>query len=279
MVIPPAAYAAYAATLHLTTVPLAIWCVLSSLEVIAIRRVYHPGRPLGVDLGALAVERIRPAIFASPLCSPPALLVMPVARLAAGVALPLLTSANMVPAVLIALLVVIGSTALLSVPMRGSDGADKIALVASTGAALIAAGQIADDSRLCLAGLIWTAGQVTIAYVTSGVAKLTRSFWRDGTAIAAAMTSHQSGHVFAAMIVRHRHAAIALSWAVMLVEALFLLAFLSPTLGLALVTAMAVFHVATAVIMGLNTYPLAFAATYPCVIMASGMVAPWLGIA
>lgn len=269
MIPPPAAYASM---LALTSVPLAIWCMLSSAEVIAIRHAYHPGRPLGVDLGALSTERIRPAIFASPLCSPPALLIVPMARLAAGAALPILAAWGPSAMLLAVLAVIAGCTAWLSIPMRGSDGADKIAIVVCTGAALIAAGQLAGDRWLCLAGLAWIAGQVTIAYVTSGVAKLTRPFWRNGSAIAAALTSHQSGHAFAATIMRHRPAAIALSWAVMLVEALFPLACLSALATVALLAAMAAFHVATAILMGLNTYPWAFVATYPGVMMASGMV-------
>lgn len=269
MVIP--SMAAYAATLYLTALPLAIWCVQSSLEVLAVRRAFWPGRALGPDLALLSVDRVRRAILASSLCSPAALVILPVLRGAAGIALPFVADDD---AVLIAmLLVIIVTTMLLSVAMRGSDGAGKIVLVVCTAAATITAGRLTGDRWLCLAGLVWAAGQATIVYVTAGGAKIVRPFWRDGTALAATMSGYQSGHALAAAVVRHRGAALVLSWAVMLAELLFPLALVAPpALSLAILAVLAAFHVATAIIMGLNTYPWAFVATYPCVMLANAAI-------
>lgn len=267
MTIPPPA--AYATTLQLMLVPIALWCVLASLERIAVRRAFRPGQPLGTDLAALVRGRMTSAILASPLCAPPALLIVPALRLAAGLALPFANGAG-TAALLVAIL---GGTALLSFVKRGNDGADKVVSVACVAALLITAGRLIDDRWLCLAGLLWGAGQVTILYVTSGVAKLARGFWRDGSALAAAMTSYRSGHAVAAAVVRHRPAALTLAWAVMLLESLFPLALLAPpAVCLAVLAALAAFHVATALVMGLNTYPFAFLATYPCIMMANAII-------
>lgn len=267
MIPPPAAYAA---TLSWMCVPLMLWCVLASLELIAVRWAFRPGAPLGTDLAALTRGRLRPAILSSSACGPAALLVVPALRLAAGLALPFAGDATLV----VLLLVILCGTALSNLATQGGDGADKIAMVACSAALLIALGRLLDDSLLCLAGLVWGAGQVTIAYVASGAAKLARGFWRDGSAIAAAMTSYRSGHAVTARIVRHAPAARALAWTIMLVETLFPLALVAgPTACIALLAAMALFHLATAIVMGLNTYPWAFMATYPCIVMANAILA------
>lgn len=269
MVIP--AVTAYAGTLQLTSLALGVWCVLSSSEVIAVRRAFSPGRALGTDLAALSIDPIRPAILASPLCSPAALLIAPSLRLGAGLALPVMAGHD--AATLALLIVIIGCTAVLSIAMRGSDGSDKIALVACVAAALITLGRMADDRWLCLAGLAWGAGQATLVYVASGAAKLARAFWRDGTAVAAAMTSYQSGHAVLAAVVRHRPAAVALSWMVILLECLFPFALLAPPdICLAILAALAAFHFATAIFMGLSTYPWAFIATYPYIVLANAAI-------
>lgn len=261
MVIPPDAFAT---TLAWMVVPLAIWCMISSLELLAVRGAFRPGQPLGTDLTGLVRGRMTPALLGPRTFGPVAAL-----RLAAGLALPF--SGDATAAVL---LVLLGCTALLSIACHGGDGADKIALVACLAALLIAAGLLLGDRRLCLAGLVWGAGQATIAYVASGAAKLVRGFWRDGSALAAAMTSYRSGHGMAAMVVRRRPAALVLAWGVMLVEALFPLALVMPQpVCLAILATLAAFHAATALVMGLNTYPWAFIATYPCVMAANAIIA------
>ncbi len=259
----------YPAVLFWTRVAIAIWSTIASLELIAVAPAFRPGRPLGTDLAALVRGRAIPRLLTSPLASPRALLVVPLLRLAAGLALPFL-AAGWAAAALVAIL---ATTALLSLVKGGSDGADKIALVACTAALAIATGLILGDAWLCLAGVVWGAGQAGIAYVTSGVAKLVRPFWRDGSALAAAMTSYRSGHRLAAAVVRHRGVALALAWGVMLVEALFPLALIAPPVVFAaMLGVLAAFHGATAVVMGLNTYPWAFIATYPCVMAANAIV-------
>lgn len=265
--------AVYAPTLVFTTLPLAVWSTISSLELLVVAHAFLPGRPLGTDLAALAPGRLVPALLASRLAAPFVLPLVAGLRLAAGLALPFVAAAGAVGLLAMLLAAVALFTVWLAIASGGGDGADKIALVACGAAGMIAAGITIHDPLLCLAGLVWGAGQLSIAYATAGLAKLPNGFWRDGSALAAVVTSYRAGHPLAAAIVRRGSLAVALAWALMLIEALFPLALFAPRpVCLAALAAMALLHLATAFVMGLNTYPWAFTATYPCVAMANTVI-------
>lgn len=271
MLIPPAA--AYQSTLAVVLLPLAVWSTISSLELIAARHSFLPGSPLGVDLASLTRGTIFPRILGSRFAAGPWLSIIAMVRLTAGLLAPVSEWIGLPQATGPLLAVTVACTIWLSILVGGSDGADKIALVACTAAGLIAAGQATNDRWLCLAGLAWGAGQATIAYATSGLTKLATGFWRDGTALTAVMSSYRSGHALAAAAVRLPGAAIGMAWAIMSVETLFPVALVVPQpISLGILGAMCAFHLATAVTMGLNTYPWAFAATYPCVLMANSIL-------
>lgn len=268
MLIPLAA--AYQPTLTSLLLLLAVWSTISSLEIVAARHAFRPGAPLGPDIASLTRGMIFPAVLRSRCAAPPRLSIVAMLRLLAGLLAPVSEWTGMMQTTPLLLAVVIACTIWLSILVGGSDGADKIALVACAAAWLIATGQATNDRWLCLAGIAWGGGQATIAYATSGWSKLANGFWRDGTALAAAMTSYRSGHTLAAAALRLPGAAIAIAWTIMLVEALFPVALILPQpICLAVLGMLCVFHLATAVTMGLNTYPWAFAATYPCVLMAN----------
>ena len=85
-----------------------------------------------------------------------------------------------------------------------------------------------------------------------------------------ALSSYIWGHRLPANLLRSNALALTLAWAVMLGEALFPLALLAPpeVLAAALGT-MFLFHLATALFMGLNTYPWGFVTAYPAVFALS----------
>ena len=156
----------------------------------------------------------------------------------------------------------------------GADGGDKMALVVASGAFLQCVGLRADQPLLHLAGVIWVGGQLTIAYATSGLSKLLLQPWRSGEALAKALSSYMWGHGWMASLLRKRGMAKALAWAVILPELLFPLALFLPQSGLLAVLGLFfLFHWAIAWLMGINSYPWAFAAAYPSVLM----LAAWLG--
>ncbi len=252
----------YPALLAWSGLALAAWCVLSSAQWIVQLPAYRPGAPLGWDVvGVRTAWPDRSALLAR-LFASPVLVAVPWLRLAAGVALPFVEGAGVVLGLLA---VIAAATIVLGLLADACDGADKIALVVVTGTGAMVAGLAIGDPWLACAGLVWIAGQLAIAYGTAGAAKIVRRWWRDGSALQAAMTSHGSGHPLAAAVVRVAWRARLMAWGLMLLECAFPFALLlaPPPLFALVLAVFALFHVATAVFMRLNTYPLAFVAAYP----------------
>ena len=154
-----------------------------------------------------------------------------------------------------------------------ADGAAKMGMIAMAGALIVAIGVCGHDPAIVLAGIIVTGGQLTLSYAVAGFSKLAVAAWRDGGEFQRTMAAESWGHSFAAQLARHRPVALAASWGVMLLEAAFPLALLAPTPWLvAALALMLLFHVATAVLMGLNLFPWAFAAAYPAVLVLGRVV-------
>lgn len=249
-----------AALLRLTCLALAAWAALTGLHLLAERRIWNKGQALGWDLLRLRRSRfyrfrvlgwlyqsfdVRSCGLAL-LCSAAGLIVV-----ASGPGTP------MVLGVLIAL------TALLALRI-GADGASKIALIAASGALLVSLGLLFALPKLVLAGVLWSGGQLTLSYCTTGVAKLAIPGWRDGSALSGALSSYLWGEARTAALLERRGVAMAAAWAVILLEALFPLALFAPAGVLAAaLAAMFVLHLAIAAVMGINTYPWAFLSAYP----------------
>ena len=154
-----------------------------------------------------------------------------------------------------------------------ADGAAKMGMIAMAGALIIAIGVRGHDPGIVLAGIIVAGGQLTLSYAVAGWSKLAIGAWRDGTELQRSMATEAWGHPVAARLTSWRPIAIAASWGVMLLEALFPLALLLPTPWLAgALGLMMLFHFATAVFMGLNLFPWAFAAAYPAVFVLGRVV-------
>jgi hypothetical protein len=154
-----------------------------------------------------------------------------------------------------------------------ADGAAKMGMIAMGGALIVAVGVRGHDPAIVLAGIIVTGGQLTLSYAVAGFSKLAVATWRDGSELRGAMAAEAWGHPWVALLVRHRPVALAASWGVMLLEAAFPLALLAPTPWLiGALALMLLFHFATAVVMGLNLFPWAFAAAYPAVIVLGRIV-------
>jgi hypothetical protein len=165
-------------------------------------------------------------------------------------------------------LVLLGLIIAMQALRRANDGADKLAMVVITGSILQAIGLALDQPLLTLAGTLWIGGQLTLAYATSGFAKLRHAVWRNGVAVQAALSSYAFGCGWSAWLVRRAGPARLLAWAVMLPEILFPFALLLPAGWLAAVLGLfLLFHLSTAAAMGLSTYPLAFVAAYPSTLM------------
>jgi hypothetical protein len=154
----------------------------------------------------------------------------------------------------------------------GGDGAEQMALIvlAAVGLAIFpwpSSGRMA-------AATTFIAAQLILSYVTGGVAKLVSSTWRDGSALPAILSTYSHGDPVAAQLL-HKDIRLAqlACWTIISFECLFPFLVFGPSwlAALALVCGLG-FHVACAVLMGLNSFLWTFPATYPCVLAA---VAYW----
>lgn len=154
------------------------------------------------------------------------------------------------------------------------DGSDQMGQIVAIGGALTAIGLQGQNLQLCFAGTLVIAGQLTISYFVGGVAKLVSFEWRSGRALVGVMGTQTFGHDLAARVVSaSARFSIAFCWLIILAETLFPAAVLGPSsLLVGVLAAFALFHVATALFMGLNTYVFAFVATYPSVLVVNAVI-------
>lgn len=249
--------------LWLTCVLLGLWGLLAGSQLWVDAPAWRTGGALGWDLMRLRRSRLYRAGGLARLLEVLPVKVLAALLLAASLGLMVTPSGPWT----FALLTLYGAVIVLLTLRNAADGATKIALVCVYGAMLQTAGLLSGQVLFSIAGTAWIAGQLTIAYFTSGISKLARSTWRNGSAPSAALSSHIWGHRLTARAMMLPGAALALAWLLMLAEALFPIALLAPQpVLLAALAAMFAFHFATAVFMGLNTYPLAFLAAYPSVL-------------
>jgi hypothetical protein len=145
--------------------------------------------------------------------------------------------------------------------LSGDGSDDMVVLVlCATGVALAVGSQ---PARTACA--VFLAGELALSYFTAGISKAQSDAWWQGRALPGVLTTRIFGHpAAAAALVRHRFAARQLTRAAFLLEALFPAAILAPrSVLVAALSAALVFHLACAVLMGLNTFVWAYAACYP----------------
>ena len=250
--------------LRATCVLLGFWGLINAAQWFADLRQWSDGRALGWDLQRLRRGRLYRANFSRCLYNSTGLSILAGIQIITSVAL-------MVTPFSVATIALLGcfAVATLLLALRGGpDGADKMAMVVATGALLQSFGVSFGEQRLVLAGVLWAGGQLTLAYFASGASKLLLAPWRQGDALEAVFSSYMWGHRCMAAIVRDRGTAKLLAWLVMLPELTFPLALLVPFNWLCAILALFfLFHMAIAVIMGLNHYPWAFLAAYPSVLL------------
>lgn len=248
---------------------LGLWGMVTALQWLATTEQWRTGSALGWDLQGLRVSRLYGSLWLARIFAALGVRGVALSQLAASLSLCLTPSGW--PA-LGALLVLAAATALL-ILRSSADGADKMAMVVMYGLLLQQLGAVLEQPMLALAGLWWAGGQLVLAYATSGIAKLTLADWRNGAAPRKALSTYLHGHRMAHRLLRQRSVALTVAWAVILIETLLPLALFAPLPVLAVMLAgMLLLHLMIAAAMGLNTYPLAFAAAYPSVLM----LAQWL---
>lgn len=265
------------ACLAATKVPLAAWCLLSSLEWLWNRSVFKSDGLLSWRLLSLRSEPLYRAGIPDALMSDRPLAVLLLVRALAALLL-LAMSAPAAVALILAFLLL--SSVLLKIrTWLGEDGADQMGQIVTIGAIAMAGGLSIGDDGIALAGVLLIAGQLSISYFVAGFSKLLSREWRSGQAIVGVMGTHSYGHPGAAKYFSGRPPrAVAACWAVMVVEAAFPLALLAPPFAFwAVLSLFAAFHLATALFMGLNTFVWAFLAAYPAAVLVNLQISRALG--
>jgi hypothetical protein len=150
--------------------------------------------------------------------------------------------------------------------LDGSDQANIIILAAAFAASLAPRDGV--GTQVC----VWfVAIQSALSYWIAGIAKLRSPMWRNGSAIVGILSTEAYGHAGLHQWLRtNPRLAQVLCWGVILFECCFPLVFLIPgPFKLVLIGTAFLFHVATAVAMGLNNFFWGFVALYPALLLCA----------
>jgi len=150
----------------------------------------------------------------------------------------------------------------------GSDYMTVLVLLGTTLTSLAGSGPVAP--LFTTAALAYIAVQTTLSYFIAGIAKLRQRDWRSGVALLGFVTSDQFGAPrWSQQLLGTPARARILSWGVIAFECLFPLAWLGPTVCLPVLALGLCFHLANAIVFGLNRFLFAWAAAYPAMLYMS----------
>jgi hypothetical protein len=146
----------------------------------------------------------------------------------------------------------------------GLDGAQQMQTIIFASLLLFSV----SSDPLAKAGCLWFIGlQALLSYMTAGIVKVRSAAWRGGTALentfqGARFRNEPLGHALR----KHPLVAKALCWSVIVFECAFaLLVVMGPRTCFIVLVAGIFFHLAVALVMGLNSFLWSFIATYPAV--------------
>jgi hypothetical protein len=147
----------------------------------------------------------------------------------------------------------------------GLDGADQMYVVVFLGLAVYEF--MPQGSLASAAGLIYIGAQTVLSYLIAGCVKIAGPSWRDGTAIGGIMTTKIYGNSAAAAVLQGRATlGLIACWLVITFEITFVAAlFVDRRIMWVMLAAGVLFHAANTALMGLNSFFVAFVASYPAV--------------
>jgi hypothetical protein len=150
----------------------------------------------------------------------------------------------------------------------GMDGADQMQ---SIGLLSLCVGALSKNVFINEIVLIFLAFQIVLAYTTAGIAKLLCADWRRGDTLGRILDTFSHGTAGSArFLIRHPfvHRFATYVPIALLATFVFSMALPFPKVFYLYLTATFVFHLGTAVLMGLNNFVLTFPAFYPAVVFA-----------
>ena len=156
--------------------------------------------------------------------------------------------------------------------VMGGDGAEQMALLTLFATCLAVLPGV--DHRATTLAVWFIGGQLILSYFTAGIVKVISPTWRSGSALGLIMGSEAYGQRWAARLLEtYPGLSRWLTKSVVIVECIFpLILFAPPTVAIAMLAAGFLFHAVCAVTMGLNTFVIAFPATYLCVVFLAQQV-------
>ncbi len=258
MIVPSPSTAEVSLAVRLAAVPVAI----SAAELLVRRRALTKGglldyEVLGLLKGTIAShDTARARVFRTLMDQRFYSFVLAVQLLVAG--------AIIVAPTLTALVCVTAGLQLLMMKRNhlANDGSDDMVTVVlvSTAVALVAVSKVA-----MVSWAVFLTGQLLLAYFVSGLSKAQSDSWWQGKAVTGVLGTRIFGHPrFAQILDRHPRGGSLVTRGTFFFEIMFPAFLLTPKpVFLGALAAMLAFHLACAVIMGLNTFVWAFAACYP----------------
>jgi hypothetical protein len=129
-------------------------------------------------------------------------------------------------------------------------------------------GALSQNVRVFEQAIYFIAAQSILSYFVAGLAKLYGPLWRNGLAIACILNTRDFGHSnFSSLLGRFPPLGRLLTYFIVTFECTFPLVLVLPYYYVILYILLGtVFHMATAILMGLNMFVWAFIATYPAVL-------------
>lgn len=145
---------------------------------------------------------------------------------------------------------------------QGRDGADETLSILLFG--LFAYYAVDPTLPLRWAGPVFIVAQLTLSYFISGYYKLISKTWQSGQAIKKVVATEIYGRPSLFFMVKNDWVAYSSCWLIILWELTFPIIFLMPQpYFLIWLVLGVVFHLSMAIIMGLNTFMMAFLISYP----------------
>lgn len=145
----------------------------------------------------------------------------------------------------------------------GQEGSDQMTIIITI--ALAVAYTFPASTFISLLMIFFIAGQLTLSYFTSGIAKVGGTKWRKGTALSEILLTRTYGtRAIGELLQRLPVLSLVTGWFVIIFEILFPLVFVIPEAAAwTIMTIGLIFHVGNAVLMGLNGFVWAYFAAYP----------------
>jgi len=145
---------------------------------------------------------------------------------------------------------------------QGQDGSDQVFFLLSSSMGL---GFAVNSETTWALITMFVVSQLTICYLTAGLTKLFSADWRSGIAMDYVFrTSTYGNEKFYDFILSRPNIKLVVAWSIILFEVMFPLAFFVPQeFGVVLILIPVAFHLATALLMGLNLFFVSFLAAYP----------------